>query len=136
MSIEEKPVNPRSRWAVTGLYFYDTDVVAMARTLKPSARGELEITALNNLYLERGRLAVERMGRGYAWFDTGTHESLLDAANYVRTIELRQGLKIACPEEIAFGRGYIGAADVETLANTRYAKAGYGAYLLSLLRDP
>ena len=136
VSIEEKPVNPRSRWAVTGLYFYDTDVVAMARTLKPSARGELEITALNNLYLERGRLAVERMGRGYAWFDTGTHESLLDAANYVRTIELRQGLKIACPEEIAFSRGYIGAADVETLANTRYAKAGYGAYLLSLLRDP
>jgi glucose-1-phosphate thymidylyltransferase len=135
LTIEEKPRQPRSRWAVTGLYFYDNEVVSIAKSLKPSARGELEITAVNNVYLESGRLAVEKMGRGYAWFDTGTHESLLDAANFVRTVELRQGLKIACPEEIAFSFGYIGADAVQTLAETRYANTGYGEYLLSLLSD-
>ena len=133
LSIEEKPTRPRSRWAVTGLYFYDDNVVELTKIIKPSTRGELEITALNNLYLEQEQLAVERMGRGYAWFDTGTHDSLLDAANYVRTIELRQGLKIACPEEIALGLGHISAEDVEKLAITRYAKTGYGNYLRSLL---
>jgi glucose-1-phosphate thymidylyltransferase len=133
LTIEEKPRQPRSRWAVTGLYFYDNEVISIAKSLRPSARGELEITAVNNAYLERGRLAVEKMGRGYAWFDTGTHESLLDAANFVRTVELRQGLKIACPEEIAFNLGYISADAVQMLAETRYANTGYGEYLLSLL---
>jgi glucose-1-phosphate thymidylyltransferase len=133
ISIEEKPARPRSKWAVTGLYFYDEEIVNIARAVKPSARGELEITSVNNAYLEAGKLSVELMGRGYAWFDTGTHDSLLDAANFVRTIELRQGMKIACPEEIAFRLGYIGAAEVERLAATRYAKTGYGDYLRSLL---
>jgi glucose-1-phosphate thymidylyltransferase len=133
ISIEEKPARPRSKWAVTGLYFYDEEIVDIARAVKPSARGELEITSVNNAYLEAGRLSVELMGRGYAWFDTGTHDSLLDAANFVRTIELRQGMKIACPEEIAFRLGSIGAAEVERLAATRYAKTGYGDYLRSLL---
>jgi glucose-1-phosphate thymidylyltransferase len=133
ISIEEKPARPRSKWAVTGLYFYDEEIVDIARAVKPSARGELEITSVNNAYLEAGKLSVELMGRGYAWFDTGTHDSLLDAANFVRTIELRQGMKIACPEEIAFRLGYIGAAEVERLAATRYAKTGYGDYLRSLL---
>lgn len=133
LSIEEKPAKPRSKWAVTGLYFYDEDIVEVARAVKPSARGELEITSINNAYLEAGKLCVELMGRGYAWFDTGTHDSLLDAANFVRTIEVRQGAKIACPEEIAFRLQYIGAADVERLAATRYARTGYGEYLLSLL---
>lgn len=135
LSIEEKPENPRSHWAVTGLYFYDSNVVDIAKSAKPSSRGELEITYVNNVYLERQRLSVEKMGRGFAWFDTGTHDSLLDAANFVRTVETRQGLKIACPEEIAFDLGYIDAAAVEDLASTRYAKTGYGDYLLSLLED-
>jgi glucose-1-phosphate thymidylyltransferase len=133
--IEEKPKRPRSRWAVTGLYFYDNDIVNVARQVKPSARGELEITSVNNAYLEAGKLSVERMGRGYAWFDTGTHDSLLDAANFVRTIELRQGLKVACPEEIAWRMGYITAGDVEKLAGTRYAKTTYGDYLRAILEN-
>jgi glucose-1-phosphate thymidylyltransferase len=133
LTIEEKPARPRSKWAVTGLYFYDEDIVEVARAVKPSARGELEITSVNNAYLDAGKLSVELMGRGYAWFDTGTHDSLLDAANFVRTIELRQGMKIACPEEIALRLGYIGPGDVERLAATRYAKTGYGEYLLSLI---
>jgi glucose-1-phosphate thymidylyltransferase len=133
LSIEEKPKRPKSRWAVTGLYFYDRDVVDIAREVRPSERGELEITSVNNSYLEAGRLCVEKMGRGYAWFDTGTHESLLDAANFVRTIELRQGQKIACPEEIAFALGYISGEDVMKLVATGYARTGYGAYLESLV---
>lgn len=133
ISIEEKPQRPRSKWAVTGLYFYDDEVVDIAKAVKPSARGELEITSVNNTYLELGRLTVEKMGRGYAWFDTGTHDSLVDAANFVRTVESRQGLKIACPEEIAFNFGYIGQAELEELAASRYAKTIYGDYLLSLL---
>ena len=132
LSIEEKPQQPKSRWAVTGLYFYDADVVDIARGVRPSERGELEITSINNAYLKAGRLAVEKMGRGYAWFDTGTHESLLDAANFVRTIELRQGQKIACPEEIAFSLGYISADDVMRLVAMRYARTGYGDYLVDL----
>jgi glucose-1-phosphate thymidylyltransferase len=134
-SIEEKPKRARSRWAVTGLYFYDRDVVDIAKGVRPSARGELEITDVTNTYLGMGRLEVERMGRGYAWFDTGTHDSLLDAANFVRTIEARQGQKIACPEEIAFALGHIGADALEELARTRYAKSGYGDYLLGLLGE-
>lgn len=133
LTIEEKPENPRSPWAVTGLYFYDNDVVDIARQVVPSARGELEITSVNNAYLERGDLVVEKMGRGFAWFDTGTHDSLIDAANFVRTIESRQIVKIACPEEIAFDRGYIDAEALQQLATTRYAKTGYGEYLQSLI---
>lgn len=134
-SIEEKPQNPKSPWAVTGLYIYDNRVVDIAKAIKPSARGELEITDVNNAYLELGDLAVEKMGRGYAWFDTGTHDSMIDAANFVRTLELRQGQKIACPEEIAYGLGYIPKDQVEHLAKTKYAKSGYGEYLLSILED-
>jgi glucose-1-phosphate thymidylyltransferase len=133
LSIEEKPSKPRSSWAVTGLYFYDNDVVEIARGVKPSARGELEITDVNNAYLERGALTVELMGRGFAWFDTGTHDGLLDAANFIRTIESRQSVKIACPEEIALAQGYVGAEAIEKLAATVYAKTEYGRYLIGLL---
>ncbi len=134
-SIEEKPAAPKSNWAVIGLYVYDNDVVEIARSLEPSPRGELEITAVNNAYLERGRLAVRRMGRGFAWFDTGTPDSLLDAATYVATIEKRQGSKIASPEEIAFRQGFITAADLERLIAERYAKNDYGRYLRGVLAE-
>jgi glucose-1-phosphate thymidylyltransferase len=132
LSIEEKPLQPRSHWAVTGLYFYDNSVVEIARELKPSARGELEITDLNNVYLKRGTLQVERLGRGYAWFDTGTHEDLLAAGEYVRTIEMRQGLKIACVEEVAYNMGYIGRDQLLVEAG-RFGKNDYGRYLANLL---
>jgi glucose-1-phosphate thymidylyltransferase len=135
LSLEEKPKQPKSRYAVTGLYFYDNQVLDIAASLKPSERGELEITDVNRTYLGRGELAVEVMGRGMAWLDTGTHETLLEAAQYIATIERRQGLKIACPEEIAYRQGYIDAAALEKLGQTM-AKNAYGAYLLSLLREP
>jgi len=134
VSIEEKPQRPKSRYAVTGIYFYDQRVVDIARALKPSKRGELEITDVNRAYLESGDLRVEVMGRGTAWLDTGTHESLLEASHFIETIERRQGLKIACPEEIAFRMGYIDAAALERLA-APMAKNGYGQYLLEVLRD-
>jgi glucose-1-phosphate thymidylyltransferase len=135
LSLEEKPKQPKSRYAVTGLYFYDNQVLDIAASLKPSERGELEITDVNRTYLDRGELAVEVMGRGMAWLDTGTHETLLEAAQYIATIERRQGLKIACPEEIAYRQGYIDAAALEKLGQAM-AKNAYGAYLLSLLREP
>lgn len=131
-AIEEKPKNPKSNYAVTGLYFYDGDVVDLARDLKPSPRGELEITDLNRLYLEAGKLNVELMGRGFAWLDTGTHGSLLDAANYVRIVEERQGLKICCPEEIAWRMGLIDDGQFQRIAEP-LRKSGYGEYLLSQL---
>jgi glucose-1-phosphate thymidylyltransferase len=131
LSIEEKPPEPRSQWAVTGLYFYDNDVVDIARELKPSARGELEITDVNNTYLGRGRLNVARLGRGYAWFDTGTHEDLLEAGEYVRTVEMRQGLKIACIEEVAYHMGYIDRDRLLAEAR-RFGKNEYGRYLANL----
>lgn len=134
LSLEEKPASPRSNYAVTGLYFYDRDIVEIARNIRPSARGELEITDVNNVYLERGKLQVEKMRRGYAWLDTGTHESLLDAASFVRTIQARQGLKIACLEEIAYRMGYIDAARVEELAQP-LLKNEYGQYLIRMIRE-
>ena len=133
VDLEEKPRHPRSHYAVTGLYFYDRDVVPMTREIRPSARGELEITDLNRAYLERGDLKVELMGRGYTWLDTGTHESLLDAANFVHLMQVRQGLQIACPEEIAWRLGWIGSEDMQRLASP-LLKSGYGNYLVDLLR--
>ena len=134
ISLEEKPTHPRSRHAVVGLYFYDNSVVSMASALKPSARGELEITDLNRAYLVRGDLNVITMSRGYAWLDTGTHESLLEASRFIETIERRQGLKIACPEEIAFRMGYIDRAQLERLA-AALVKSSYGAYLTQVLAE-
>ncbi len=134
LSLEEKPAKPKSRYAVTGLYFYDNDVISIAKSLKPSARGELEITDVNRIYLERGRLEVAVMGRGMAWLDTGTYDSLMEAALFIQTIERRQGLMVACPEEIAFRYGYISAAHLEEIGNSMKNNA-YGAYLLQLLRE-
>jgi glucose-1-phosphate thymidylyltransferase len=134
LGIEEKPAQPKSNYAVTGIYFYDNEVLEIARSLRPSARGELEITDLNARYLERGVLHVELLGRGIAWLDTGTHESLLQAAMYIEAIENRQGLKVCCPEEVAYRCGYIDAAQLESLARAM-GKGAYGAYLLGLLQD-
>lgn len=134
LSIEEKPAVPKSNWAVTGLYFYDDRVVDMAREVKPSARGELEITDLNRLYMEAGALHVERMGRGYAWLDTGTHDSLLEAGEFVRTLQHRQGIQLACLEEIAWQQGFIDDAKLRERGEA-FAKTGYGRYLLRLLQE-
>ncbi|MBV8108447.1 MAG: glucose-1-phosphate thymidylyltransferase RfbA [Hyphomicrobiales bacterium] len=134
VSIEEKPARPKSNWAVTGLYFYDSKVVEIAKALKPSARGEYEITDINRVYLDAGKLNVERMGRGFAWLDTGTPDSLVDAASFVRTLEVRQGFKICCPEEIAFDLGFIDESQLETIIR-RFGKSAYGQYLRSVLDD-
>lgn len=134
VSLEEKPKQPKSRYAVTGLYFYDNQVCDIATNLKPSPRGELEITDVNKQYLAQGQLSVEIMGRGHAWLDTGTHESLLEASMFIETIEKRQGLKVACPEEIAFRMGYISAKQLESIAD-KYRKNGYGQYLLQVLSE-
>jgi glucose-1-phosphate thymidylyltransferase len=131
ISIEEKPQKPKSNWAVTGLYFYDKDVVDIAADLKPSLRGELEITDVNRTYLERGKLSVEQMGRGYAWLDTGTPDSLLEAGEFVGMLQRRQGIKISCPEEIAYRQGFISASELEALG-VRLGKSEYGRYLLSI----
>lgn len=134
ISIEEKPAKPRSHWAVTGLYFYGPDIVDVAATLKPSPRGELEITDVNRIYLERGALSVERLGRGFAWLDMGTPDSLVEAAEFVRTLENRQGLRIACPEEIAYHMGFIGRDDLKKLG-AALGKSGYGKYLLQMAEE-
>jgi glucose-1-phosphate thymidylyltransferase len=134
VSIEEKPARPKSNWAVTGLYFYDAKVVGIAKALKPSSRGEYEITDVNRAYLEAGGLNVERMGRGYAWLDTGTPDSLVDAASFVRTLEVRQGVKICCPEEIAFDLGFIDEAQFDAIIR-RFGKSAYGAYLHARLEE-
>jgi glucose-1-phosphate thymidylyltransferase len=134
-SIEEKPASPKSRWAVTGLYFYDNEVVDIARDMKPSARGELEITDVNNRYLERGALHVERLGRGFAWFDTGTHDSLIEASSYIQSIVKRQNQRVAVPEEIAYTLGWIDADQLAALGRAM-GKSGYGTYLLDLTTSP
>jgi glucose-1-phosphate thymidylyltransferase len=134
LSIEEKPTHPKSNWAITGLYVYDRDVISIAKSIKPSMRGEYEITDVNRTYLERGDLNVLRMGRGYAWLDTGTPESLTDASNFVRTIERRQGMRICCPEEIAFDKGFIDASQLQKLA-TELGKSSYGRYLEKILTE-